>query len=462
MRAARLLHRRRRRRRTRSRSWRPTAFGLEGEPATFTSGRSRARRRRPRRRRRSPPARRPRPPRPDATFAFAGTDNMTGAAELGFECSLDGGPFAACTSPHELADVAEGDHTLARARGGRRRQRRPDPGRAGLAGARHHAARDGDRQPGRTTRPAATGATFTFSSDEAGVDVRVLARRRRLRGRARRRTWSSGLALGDHRFARAGDRRGRQRRPDAGRARVDGRGAAGHDGAGHRRSPPARRPRRPRPPRRSRSRPTRRSTGSSARWTAAPSRRCDSPHVVEGLALGDAHARRPRDRPRGQRRTRRRRATRGRSSTARRRRPRSARAPRRPSTTSTTAAFSFTADEAGSTFECQLDTGAWARVHVAEGLHEPEHGSAHVPRAGHRRGGQHRLRRRPRHTWTIAPHVHRLDRHGRGGRRQLAAAELRRPELRRRLQRSRSPPRAAATPAPWCASRSRPSRPAAR
>ena len=43
-----------------------------------------------------------------ATFEFSGTDARTVA---GFECSLDGGAFAACTSPHKVK-VNKGKHTL--------------------------------------------------------------------------------------------------------------------------------------------------------------------------------------------------------------------------------------------------------------------------------------------------------------------------------------------------------------
>ena len=44
----------------------------------------------------------------DATFEFSGTDAR---AVAGFECSLDGGAFAACTSPHTVK-VKKGKHTF--------------------------------------------------------------------------------------------------------------------------------------------------------------------------------------------------------------------------------------------------------------------------------------------------------------------------------------------------------------
>lgn len=43
-------------------------------------------------------------------FSFDGTDATSGVAR--FECALDGAPFAACTSPHEV-NVAEGPHSFA-------------------------------------------------------------------------------------------------------------------------------------------------------------------------------------------------------------------------------------------------------------------------------------------------------------------------------------------------------------
>ena len=47
-----------------------------------------------------------------ATFRFSGTDNVTPASQLTFECSLDGGAFEPCTSPH-VENVTVGAHTFA-------------------------------------------------------------------------------------------------------------------------------------------------------------------------------------------------------------------------------------------------------------------------------------------------------------------------------------------------------------
>lgn len=44
-----------------------------------------------------------------ATFGFDGTPDLT----AGFECQLDAGPFAPCTSPKTFDDLSEGSHTVA-------------------------------------------------------------------------------------------------------------------------------------------------------------------------------------------------------------------------------------------------------------------------------------------------------------------------------------------------------------
>jgi hypothetical protein len=49
---------------------------------------------------------------PRATFSFAGRDDLISAADLDFECGLDGAAFERCTSPRELV-VADGRHTFA-------------------------------------------------------------------------------------------------------------------------------------------------------------------------------------------------------------------------------------------------------------------------------------------------------------------------------------------------------------
>jgi large repetitive protein len=48
----------------------------------------------------------------NVVFEFTGSDNGTPAAELQFECSLDGSPFGGCTSPHEFPVETLGVHTF--------------------------------------------------------------------------------------------------------------------------------------------------------------------------------------------------------------------------------------------------------------------------------------------------------------------------------------------------------------
>ncbi|MCL4860262.1 MAG: fibronectin type III domain-containing protein [Caldilineaceae bacterium] len=60
------------------------------------------------------------PPDPDnnasAEFTFSGDDSNaqgTGSGVVSFECQVDGGPFAPCTSPHTTAPLSDGQHTFA-------------------------------------------------------------------------------------------------------------------------------------------------------------------------------------------------------------------------------------------------------------------------------------------------------------------------------------------------------------
>ncbi len=50
---------------------------------------------------------------PTASFSFSGTDNITPAASLAFECRLDGGGFSSCASPKSYSGLSLGSHTFA-------------------------------------------------------------------------------------------------------------------------------------------------------------------------------------------------------------------------------------------------------------------------------------------------------------------------------------------------------------
>ena len=60
------------------------------------------------------------------------------------------------------------------------------------------------------------------------------------------------------------------------------------------------------------------------------------------------------------------------------------------STTSTSASFAFSSSEPGSTYECQLDSGAWTSCTTPRAYSALEHRLAHVRRARDRRGRQRR------------------------------------------------------------------------
>ena len=95
-----------------------------------------------------------------------------------FECQLDGGGFAACTTPKSYTGLADGSHTFqVRATDA---AGNTDPTPASYTWTIDTAAPDTTitAQPGGPTQ--LDGADFTFSSSERVVDVRVPARRRRL------------------------------------------------------------------------------------------------------------------------------------------------------------------------------------------------------------------------------------------------------------------------------------------
>jgi len=48
----------------------------------------------------------------EASFGFSADDNLTPAASLTFECSLDGGTFTECTNPKQYTTLRNGPHTF--------------------------------------------------------------------------------------------------------------------------------------------------------------------------------------------------------------------------------------------------------------------------------------------------------------------------------------------------------------
>ena len=97
-----------------------------------------------------------------ATFTFS----SPAADATGFECALDAAPFAACTSPLQLADLADGAHRLqVRARDGAG-NRDPSPGVHDWRVDRQPDTRIDQAPPAVTTD---TAATLAFSSPDTDV-----------------------------------------------------------------------------------------------------------------------------------------------------------------------------------------------------------------------------------------------------------------------------------------------------
>ena len=146
------------------------AAGNESARHAATAGRSTRRHRRPRRSTRSPPTRATRRA-PASRFS----DSEAGAS---FLCQLDGAGFSACSSPQSYTGLAEGNHSF-------QVKARDAPGNES---ARHELQLDG-RHPAPPTPTidssppdpsSSTNASFTFSDSEAGRQLLLPARRRRL------------------------------------------------------------------------------------------------------------------------------------------------------------------------------------------------------------------------------------------------------------------------------------------
>lgn len=115
------------------------------------------------------------PPNPSnsnsATFTFSGTDARTKPETIAsFECSLDGSPFATCTSPTTLLGLAEGSHTFqVRARDA---ANNVDPTPASATWVVDTIAPDTTITTNPPLVSASANATFTFTgSDVSGTGI---------------------------------------------------------------------------------------------------------------------------------------------------------------------------------------------------------------------------------------------------------------------------------------------------
>ena len=144
-----------------------------------------------------------------------------------------------------------------------------------------------------------------------------------------------------------------------------------------------------------------------------PGRGADSPQSYSGLSVADhSFSVRATDAagnvdasagdPTAGRSRRHRHRHRLRRATRPRRRPRSARALRAQPPKATAASFSFSSSEAGSSFQCKLDSARLDGLQLAAVLFRALGRRSQLLGAGHRRGRQRRRRRRPSQTWTRA------------------------------------------------------------
>ena len=101
-----------------------------------------------------------------ASFSFSGSDGGSGVAS--FQCRLDAGAFAACTSPKQYSGLADGSHNFEVRANRPGRQPRRHPGELHLDD-RHHRP----RHPDRPDHPADL-------TNSASAVVQLLGQRRRL------------------------------------------------------------------------------------------------------------------------------------------------------------------------------------------------------------------------------------------------------------------------------------------
>ncbi len=135
---------------------------------------------------------------PTPTFEFDAVDEL----DVTFECSVDGGPFGSCSSPHTTASLSDGPHTI-EARG------TDEVGNEETSAASRNFTVDTTAPqtnitggPGEGDRIASSGATLTFASPDSTATFRC-----KLDGGP----WTacsgagsqaySGLSDGDHKFS---------------------------------------------------------------------------------------------------------------------------------------------------------------------------------------------------------------------------------------------------------------------
>jgi hypothetical protein len=104
-----------------------------------------------------------------ASFSFTGSDDVTAAGSLTFECKLDAGAFAACTSPKSLTLLGEGSHTFSvRAIDG---AGNVDPSPASFTWTVDTIAPNTSIDSNPANPSDSSSASFTFSGTDAGTGV---------------------------------------------------------------------------------------------------------------------------------------------------------------------------------------------------------------------------------------------------------------------------------------------------
>jgi large repetitive protein len=327
-----------------------------------------------------------------ATFTFSGTDDVTAPGDMRFECRLDGSAFGftACSSPWPYFNLDEGTHTFevraVDAAGN------PDASPETHTWTIDRTAPETAIDSGPTGSTSSTSASFTFSADEPGSSFECSLDNAAFAPCTSPRQYT-GLSSGNHQFrVRARDALGNLDGSPAVRTwTVDtaapqttiGSGPQGTTG------------------------PDATFTFSSNEASAtfecslgnAPFAPCTSPRQYTGLPGGSQQFRvRARDAAGNVDNS-----PASRSWTVDATPPQTNLGQTPPaSTSSTSASFTFTASESGSTFQCRLDSGGFepcTSPRTYQGLSEGSHTFA--VRATDARGNQDQSP--ATHTWTITP-----------------------------------------------------------